>query len=93
MGPWHPSENTLFFCTNATRKKNIFSVQMPQAKYFFWTFATWEVGGGGVGVGGGPLRVTRTGLMNKVTPSQPERDPIGQTPKEKEACSMAKGKK
>ena len=46
MGPWHPSENTLFFCTNATRKKNIFSVQMPQAKYFFWTFATWEVGGG-----------------------------------------------
>ena len=26
MGPWHPSENTLFFCTNATRKK----------KYFFW---------------------------------------------------------
>ena len=34
MGPWHPSENTLFFCTNATRKKNIFSVQMPQAKYF-----------------------------------------------------------
>ena len=40
-----------------------------------------------------PLRVTRTGLMNKVTPSQPERDPIGQTPKEKEACSMAKGKK
>ena len=77
MGPWHPSENTLFFCTNATRKKNIFSVQMPQAKYFFWTFATWEVGGG----------------VNKVTPSQPERDPIGQTPKEKEACSMAKGKK
>ena len=31
--------------------------------------------------------------MNKVTPSQPERDSIGQTPKEKEACNMAKGKK
>ena len=40
-----------------------------------------------------PLRVTRTGLMNKVTPSQPERDSIGQTPKEKEARSMTKGKK
>ena len=35
----------------------------------------------------------RVCLMNKVTPSQPERDSIGQTPKEKEACSMAKGKK
>ena len=80
MGPWHPSENTLFFCTNAT------------GKIFFLDFCHMG-GGGGVGVGGGPLRVTRTGLMNKVTPSQPERDPIGQTPKEKEACSMAKGKK
>ena len=39
-----------------------------------------------------PLRVTRTGLMNKVTPSQPERDSIDQTPKEKETCSMAKEK-
>ena len=37
-----------------------------------------------------PLRVTRNGLMNKVTPSQPERDSISQTPKQKEACSMAK---
>ena len=40
-----------------------------------------------------PLRVTRTGLMNKVTPSQPERDSIDQTPNEKETCSMAKEKK
>ena len=32
----------------------------------------------------------RVCLMNKVTPSQPERDSIGQTPKEKEACSVAK---
>ena len=37
-----------------------------------------------------PLRVTRNGLMNKVTPSQPERDSIGQMPKEKEAGSVAK---
>ena len=34
--------------------------------------------------------LTRTGLMNKVTPSQPERDSIDQTPNEKETCSMAK---
>ena len=40
-----------------------------------------------------PLRVTRTGLMNKVTPSQPERDPIGQTPKEKGSMQHGERKK
>ena len=51
MGPWHPSENTLFFCTNATRKKKYFFCTNATGKIFFLDFC--HMGGGGGGGGGG----------------------------------------
>ena len=70
------------------------SENMPVIYDRYWVGGQGGVGDGRksppVGTSHEPLRVTRNGLMNKVTPSQPERDSIGQMPKEKEAGSVAK---
>ena len=78
------------FQNRVKKKKWDFGEKPGLEKKKKWDLEFWEKIDFFFGTSHEPLRVTRNGLMNKVTPSQPERDSISQTPKQKEACSMAK---
>ena len=78
------------FQNRVKKKKNEILAKNPVWKKKKMGFANFGRKSIFFGTSHEPLRVTRNGLMNKVTPSQPERDSISQTPKQKEAYSMAK---